>query len=65
MRRKVLIVLLSLGAIGGFASGFAGLHRRAHFRHERFEERVADVCTRSAERVYSNGKALKHERGEP
>ena len=57
MRRTLLIVLLSLGTVGGFAAGFARLHYYRHHGYgwhgpgrERFEDRVADVCVRAAER---------------
>ncbi len=31
MRRKIIMILLGIGAVGGFASGFAHLHHlRAH-----------------------------------
>ncbi|WP_426753836.1 hypothetical protein [Myxococcus sp. Y35] len=34
MRRRLLIVLLALGTVGGYASGFARLARhRSHERH--------------------------------
>ena len=59
MGRRILIGLLALGAIGGFAAGFAGLCRGAHYRHRHFEERVADVCTQAAERVYANRSKAK------
>ena len=55
--RKLWIVLLTLGTIGGFAAGFARLHHYRHhghgwYGHDRhhFEDRVADVCVRAAER---------------
>jgi len=54
IKRAFFAVILSLGAIGGFTHGFASL---AHGgcgmqRREAFEDHVADICTRSAERVY-------------
>lgn len=60
MRRRLLMLLLGLGAIAGFASGFARLcyGGYGHFGHGRsareteFERRVADTCTESALRVY-------------
>lgn len=56
MRRKMLMVLLGVGAVTGFAAGFARLyHGHGPFAHERgraFERRVADACTESALRVY-------------
>jgi hypothetical protein len=48
MRRKIVIVLLALGTIGGFAAGFA---RVAHWRHggrEAFERHVAQICADAA-----------------
>ncbi|AEI68760.1 hypothetical protein [Corallococcus macrosporus] len=34
MRRRLLVVLLALGTVGGYASGFASLARhRHHLRH--------------------------------
>jgi hypothetical protein len=53
MGRTILIVLLSLGAATGFAVGF---HRLGHYghrghRHAEFENHVADVCVRAAERT--------------
>lgn len=56
MARKVLLVILGLGAVAGFASGIA---RLCHYgpgarfgRHAELERRVADACTESALRVY-------------
>jgi hypothetical protein len=60
MRRKFLMILLGVGAIAGFGSGFARLchggyaafgHGRFD-RHAEFQRRVADACTDSALRVY-------------
>jgi hypothetical protein len=53
--------LLAIGAIGGFASGFAHLacHRYGggwHGRHEAFERRVADVCAEAALRATSGDR---------
>ncbi len=47
MRRRALIVLLALGTVGGFASGFA----HAHHRRAGFERHVADVCAQAALRA--------------
>lgn len=61
IKRAFLVVLFSFGAIGGFAHGFAHLghcmadHHQA--RRDAFEAHVADVCTRSAERVYEQHQA--------
>ena len=50
MRRKGLILVLALGAIAGFASGLYGCHYHGVERRQAFEDHVADVCTRAAER---------------
>jgi len=54
MKRAFLIVLFGLGTVGGFAHGFAGLGRCAARHHDErrmeFEDHVADVCLRAAER---------------
>lgn len=66
MRRKLVMVLLGLGALGGFASGFARLchHGHGHFEPgarfghpSDFERRVADTCAESAWRVYQDRAA--------
>lgn len=48
MRRKILVVLLALGAVLGFAS--AARHAMPH-RREAFERHIADVCTDAALRA--------------
>ena len=57
MRRRFWIVLLSIGTVGGFAAGFARLHHYGHDgcswhgdHHRQFEDHVADVCLRAAQR---------------
>jgi hypothetical protein len=47
MKRKLLIVLLSIGTVAGFASGIA--HHR--WRTQHFERHVADVCADAARRA--------------
>jgi hypothetical protein len=39
---RILVVVLLLGAIGGFASA---AHHHFGDRHEAFERHLADVCT--------------------
>ena len=51
MRRRIAIVLLTLGTIGGYAAGFASL--RCHSgqgwnRRQAFEQHVAKVCVDAA-----------------
>ena len=48
MRRKIWIALLALGAIGGFAAGFAHLGCHMHGRHDAFERHVAQLCVDAA-----------------
>jgi hypothetical protein len=50
MRRRVLIFVLAAGAIAGFASGLFGCHYHRLGERQAFEDHVADVCTRAAER---------------
>ena len=50
MRRKALMVLFALGAIGGFGSAAFGCRHHASERREAFEAHIAEVCTRAAER---------------
>jgi hypothetical protein len=68
MRRGIIIFLLATGAVAGFTIGFARLrygyghgwgHGHGHWGHDRvaFENHIADVCTRSAERVMERNKA--------
>lgn len=67
MGRTILIVLLSLGAATGFAVGF---HRLGHYgfrghRHAEFENHVADVCVRAAERTLSERREKTASAAEP
>ena len=48
MRRAMLIVLLSLGTVGGFAAGFAHHARWWRGGHQAFERHVAEVCVDAA-----------------
>ena len=65
MGRKFLMVLLGVGAVAGFAAGFArlcygGYGHAAHGRfdrHSEFERRVADTCAESALKVYNRQAA--------
>ena len=52
MRRKILIAVLALGTLGGYASGFAHMRCNARARRAAFEAHVATVCVDAA-----NGKA--------
>jgi hypothetical protein len=55
MRRKTLMFVLAIGAVAGFASGIFGC--RFHGGHDRraFEDHIADVCMRAAERSRAPG----------
>ncbi len=41
MNAELLIVLLALGTVGGYSSGFASLRYRSHCRHAWTEARAA------------------------
>jgi hypothetical protein len=45
---RILVVVLLIGAVGGFASA---THHHWNGRHEAFERHVADVCTGAALRA--------------
>jgi hypothetical protein len=51
MRRKALMFVLAIGAVAGFASGIFGCRYHGAERRQAFEDHVADVCTRAAERT--------------
>ena len=48
MRRKLLIALLALGTVGGYASGFASMRHCQSARRQSFEQHVAQVCVDAA-----------------
>jgi hypothetical protein len=45
MRRRILVVLLALGTVGGYASGFSSLRHHAQCHRAWMEERAAQTCT--------------------
>jgi len=51
MKRRLLIVLLTLGTIGGFGSGIASMRWHGHARRAAFERHVAKVCVDAARRA--------------
>jgi len=57
MRRKLLMALLALGAVGGYAAGFASVHGRFGHEHRSFHERIADECAQAALRVRDRAPA--------
>lgn len=59
MKRKLLIGLLAVGTVGGFASGFASLRRCHHHRKAAFEEQVTEICAEAARRAQAPEKAVE------
>ena len=62
MRRKALIVLLALGTVGGYASGFASMRHWRECQMNRrasFEEHVAKVCVDAARKDDSAAAAAR------
>lgn len=66
MGRRILMVLLGVGAVAGFASGFAHLCYGGWGQHgpggrfdrqSEFERHVAETCTDAALRVYKQKNA--------
>ena len=51
MKRRILIVLLTLGTIGGFGSGIATMRCHGNARRAAFERHVAKVCVDAARRA--------------
>jgi len=47
MKRRILIALLAVGTVGGYAGGFCSL-RHHHERRAAFERHVAAVCVEAA-----------------
>lgn len=50
MKRRLLIALLTLGTVGGYAGGFASLRCHARANHDTFERHVAAICADAARR---------------
>ncbi len=48
MRRKLAIVLLTLGTIGGYSAGFASMRCHQQSRRQMFENHIAKVCVDAA-----------------
>ncbi len=53
MKRRILMVLLAVGAVGGYAEGFAHMHTCHHDRRSAFERHVAEVCIDAANHAKS------------
>ncbi len=51
IKRRIVMALLALGTVGGFASGFASMSCHARGRHAEWQDRVAEVCVRAAKNV--------------
>lgn len=64
MKRAFLILFFGLGTVGGFAHGFASLaghcgsSGHCGSRRASFEDHVAEVCARAAQRVNEEDRAL-------
>jgi len=65
MRRKALMVVLAIGAVAGFASGIWGCRHHREDRRQAFEDHVADVCTRAAERARGERNDRPHVENRP
>ena len=48
MKRRILIAVLALGTVGGYASGFHHLRCHGRDRQASFERHVAKVCVDAA-----------------
>lgn len=54
MRRKVLLVVLALGTVAGYASAI-GAHRHHRWQRQAWKQEVADVCVAAAQRQLEHG----------
>lgn len=59
MRRRMLMVLLAIGTVGGYASGFAHMHACHRARTAAFEHHVAEVCVDAANHGGTKGAAVE------
>jgi hypothetical protein len=48
MKRRLLILLLALGTVGGYSAGFAQMRCHARARQGGFERHVARICAEAA-----------------
>lgn len=64
MRRKLLIAVLALGTVGGYAAGFASMRRCHSHRQASFEQHVAKVCVDAA-RQSDAASARAEQRAQP
>lgn len=48
MKRRLLIMLLALGTVGGYGAGFAQMGCHARARRNGFERHVARICAEAA-----------------
>jgi hypothetical protein len=60
-RKKILVVLLSLGTVLGFGAGIASVARKSCARRAAFEQRVADTCVAAAARYDRDQRARSAE----
>ena len=65
IKRGALIALFSFGAIAGFHHGMATVGSCHQSRRAAFEDHVAEVCTRAAQRVQSEGNVDRDEARRP
>jgi len=62
MKRKLLLVMLALGTVAGYASAAFRHHRYHHYdSHRAFEEHVADICVAAVQRQAAD-RASGHSR---
>lgn len=51
MKRRIAIVLLTLGTIAGYGAGFASLRCHSWQRRQAFEHHIAKVCVDAAKQA--------------
>ncbi len=55
MRRRMMMALLAIGAVGGYAAGFAHMHACHRAQTSAFERHVAEVCVDAANHRATTG----------
>lgn len=62
-KRKIIMGLLALGTVGGFAAGFKSMSCHAKNRRQHWEERAAEVCVKAAKKAEAEERSAR--RGAP
>ena len=56
MKRKLLIVALALGTVGGFASGIMSLRCHGKWRRDHHRQTMTDICADAVRQAQAQEK---------